>query len=96
MDNTTIDLNEYNRLIQENNDLKQKNKELEEHLKKYTNSKSHVKYYENNADVVKERAKIYMTKVKEQNPEKLKEWRHTAYLKRKAKLQQENSPSENH
>jgi hypothetical protein len=27
-----------------------------------------------------------MEKVKETNPEKLKEWRHTAYLKRKEKL----------
>jgi hypothetical protein len=28
-----------------------------------------------------------MEKIKETNPEKLKEWRHTAYLNRKAKLQ---------
>ena len=27
-----------------------------------------------------------MTAIKETNPEKLKEWRHTAYLNRKAKL----------
>ena len=61
-------------------------KELEEKLKKYTNNKQHIKYYENHKDVVKERAKNYMEKIKETNPEKIKEWRHNAYLKRKEKL----------
>jgi len=28
-----------------------------------------------------------MNKIKETNPEKLKEWRHNAYLNRKAKLE---------
>jgi hypothetical protein len=33
-----------------------------------------------------------MEKIKETNPEKLKEWRHQAYLNRKAKLKaQENN-----
>ena len=31
-----------------------------------------------------------MNKIKETNPDKLKEWRHNAYMKRKAKLQNEN------
>ena len=39
-----------------------------------------------NSDIVKEKAKNYMEKIKETNPEKLKEWRHQAYLNRKAKL----------
>lgn len=60
--------------------------ELEENLKKYTNSTRHIKYYENNADKVKERTKKYVEKLKEENPEKLKEWRRTYYLKRKEKL----------
>jgi hypothetical protein len=30
-----------------------------------------------------------MNKIKETNPDKLKEWRHNAYMKRKAKLQQQ-------
>jgi hypothetical protein len=72
-------------------ELKKKNNELEEKLKSYTNTKSHKKYYEKNAEVVKEKAKNYMEKIKETNPEKLKEWRRTAYLKRKAKLQEENN-----
>ena len=42
--------------------------------------------------MVKEKAKNYMEKIKETNPEKLKEWSHNAYLNRKAKLkaQQDN------
>jgi hypothetical protein len=31
-----------------------------------------------------------MDKIKETNPEKIKEWRHTAYLIRKEKLKQSN------
>ena len=30
-----------------------------------------------------------MKKIKETNPEKLKEWRHNAYLNRKAKLKEQ-------
>ena len=72
--------------------LENKIKELTEQLQKYTNSKRHIKYYENHKEEVKERAKTYMEKMKEQNPEKLKEWRKTAYQNRKAKLkaQEEN------
>ena len=77
-----------NELIKENEELKNKNKELEERLKTYTNTDRHKKYYENHAEIVKEKAKKYMDKIKESNPEKLKEWRHNAYLKRKEKLKQ--------
>lgn len=63
--------------------------ELEEHLKKYTNNNRHLKYYENNKDVVKERTKNYMDKLKNENPEKLKEWRHNYYIKRKEKMKQD-------
>jgi hypothetical protein len=77
-----------NDLIKENEELKNKIKELEERLKTYTNTDRHKKYYENHAEIVKEKAKKYMDKIKETNPEKLKEWRHNAYLKRKEKLKQ--------
>lgn len=60
-------------------------KELQEHLKKYTNNNRHLKYYENNKEVVKERTKNYVEKLKIENPEKLKEWRRNYYLKRKEK-----------
>ena len=66
--------------------LKHRNKELEEKLKTYTNPTRNKKYYEKNSDIVKERAKNYMERMKETNPEKLKQWRHQAYLNRKAKL----------
>lgn len=82
-----IDIIEFNKLKEENEELKKKNNELEDKLKSYTNNHRHKKYYDNNSEIVKERAKKYMGKIKETNPEKLKEWRHTAYLNRKAKLQ---------
>jgi cell division septum initiation protein DivIVA len=81
------DINEFSKLKEENEELKKKNNALEDKLKSYTNNHRHKKYYDNNTEIVKERAKNYMGKIKETNPEKLKEWRHTAYLNRKAKLQ---------
>jgi hypothetical protein len=85
----TINIEEYNKLKQEYDELLNKYNMMETKLKSYTNPKSHQKYYENNSDLVKDKAKKYMEKIKETNPEKLKEWRHNAYLKRKAKLQSE-------
>lgn len=67
-------------------ELKKKNNELEEKLKNYTNPIRNKKYYKNNSEIVKEKAKNYMEKIKETNPEKLKEWRHQAYLNRKEKI----------
>jgi hypothetical protein len=86
---------------EENNLLKQKIEglenqvaELEEHLKKYTNSTRHIKYYENNSEKVKERTKNYVEKLKTENPEKLKEWRRTYYLKKKEKLKEQQQTSD--
>ena len=83
---------EINKFKLEIEELKNKNNELKEKLKAYTNPTRNKKYYDKNNDIVKEKAKNYMEKIKETNPEKLKEWRHTAYLNRKEKLkaQQEN------
>jgi hypothetical protein len=77
---------EINKLKQENEELKKKNQELEDKLKIYTNTNRHKKYYENNSDIIKQKAKNYMDKLKEENPDKLKEWRHNAYINRKNKL----------
>ena len=77
---------EINKLKLEIEELKNRNNELEEKLKSYTNPTRNKKYYEKNSDAVKENAKNYIEKIKETNPEKLKEWRHQAYLNRKAKL----------
>jgi len=86
-----IDINEFNKEIGklklEIEELKNRNIKLEEKLKLYTNPNRNKKYYEKNSDIVKEKAKNYMNKINETNPEKLKEWRHQAYLNRKAKLQ---------
>ena len=79
-------------ILQENHELKLKNSELEKRLQKYTNSDGHKRYYEKNKETVKDNGKIYLQRLKEKNPEKLKEYRHTAYLNRKAKLQNEPSP----
>ena len=77
---------EINKLKLEIKELKNRNNELEEKLKSYTNPTRNKKYYEKNSNIVKEKAKNYMEKIKDKNPEKLKEWRHQAYLNRKAKL----------
>jgi hypothetical protein len=51
-----------NKLMIENELLKKKNIELEEKLKTYTNTERHKRYYENNSEKVKEKAKnIYGT-----------------------------------
>lgn len=83
-----INIDVYNKLIIENELLKKKITELEEKLKTYTNTERNKKYYEKNSEKVKEKAKIYMERMKTENPEKLKEWRHTAYMNRKNKLEQ--------
>ena len=82
---------EIDKLKLEIEELKNKNNELEEKLKSYTNPIRNKKYYEKNSDIVKEKAKNYMEKIKETNPEKLKEWNHTAYLNRKAKLKAQDN-----
>ena len=82
-------------LRKENEALKHQNKELQERLSAYTNSDSHKRYYESHSTEVKEKAKVYLGKLKETNPEKLKEYRHTAYLNRKAKLQEQKNKEEN-
>ena len=81
---------EIDKLKLEIEELKNKNNELEEKLKSYTNPTRNKKYYKKNSDIVKEKAKNYMEKIKETNPEKLKEWRHQSYLNRKAKLKAQN------
>ena len=79
-------MEEFNIIKNENDELKKKIIELQEHLKKYTNGDNHKRYYEKNKDKVKELGTNYLQKLKNENPEKLKEYRHTAYLNRKAKL----------
>jgi FtsZ-binding cell division protein ZapB len=85
---------EINKLKLEIEKLKNRNNELEEKLKSYTNPTRNKKYYEKHSDIYKEKAKSYMEKIKEVKPEKLKEWRHQAYLNRKAKLKAQEDVNE--
>ncbi len=85
-----IDIDMYNNLMIENELLKKKNIELEEKLRSYTNTERNKRYYEKNSEKVKEKAKNYMERMKTENPEKLKEWRHTAYMNRKNKLMEQS------
>jgi hypothetical protein len=74
-------------IIQENTKLKQENALLKEKLEKYMSQ--HKNYYENNKEIVNEKAKLRLKKISEENPEKIKEYRRNAYLKRKEKLKNE-------
>jgi len=74
-------------ILKENDILKQRVNELEERLKNYTSGKSHKKYYEKNKEKVIEDGAKYLKNLKEQHPEKIKEYARRAYLKRKEKLQ---------
>jgi predicted MPP superfamily phosphohydrolase len=67
--------------------LKQRICELEAKLKKYTNGNNHKTYYEKNKEIVMKKANENKKKLKETNPEKIKEYAHRAYLKRKEKIQ---------
>ncbi len=53
---------EINKLKLEIEELKTKNNKLEEKLKCYTNPERNKKYYEQNSNIVKEKAKNYMEK----------------------------------
>ncbi len=71
-------------IIKENKSLKDENMLLKEKLEKYQNQ--HKKYYELNKEVVIEKAKERLKKITEDNPDKIKEYRKRAYLKRKENL----------
>jgi hypothetical protein len=75
-------------------DLKSKNMDLEERLKKYTNGDNHKRYYEKNKNKIKEQGTTYLKKLKEENPEKLKEYRRNYYLKKKDKMKQQEKNNE--
>ena len=66
---------------------------LKTRLEKYTNSDRHKKYYANNKEKVKQNAKRYIERLKEENPEKLKEYRKKAYTNRKDKEIKNNQAS---
>jgi regulator of replication initiation timing len=71
-------------LYNENAQLKIENEELKIQLQKYTSSQQN--YYQKNKDIINAKAKERLKKLNETNPEKIKEYRRTAYLKRKEKV----------
>ena len=75
---------DYEQVIKENKLLKEENDLLKEKLTKYMSQ--HKNYYENNKEIVNQKAKQRLKKIAEENPEKIKEYRRNAYLKRKEKL----------
>jgi len=79
---------EITNLVAENEKLKNEIIELKEQLKKYTYGNTHKRYYEKNKEKVKEGGANYLKKLKEENPDKLKEYRRTAYLNKKNKLKE--------
>ena len=79
-------MDELNIIKKENEDLKKQILELQERLKKYTNGDNHKRYYEKNKERVKKIGANYLQKLKVENPEKLKEYRRTYYLKKKKKI----------
>jgi len=73
-------------LIKENILLKEENEKLKIKLEKYYNSRK--SFYEKNKDYVKQKANERLKKLAEENPEKLKQYRRTAYLNQKEKRKQ--------
>jgi hypothetical protein len=66
-------------------DMKIQNTDLEQRLKKYTNGENHKRYYEKNKEKIKETGASYLEKLRIENPEKIKEYSHRAYLNQKKK-----------
>jgi len=80
---TTVSSEQWRAINEQMVDLRAKYDQCKAQLEKYTNNDRHKRYYEQNKDRVKANAKQYLNKLKEENPEKLKEYRHKAYIKRK-------------
>jgi hypothetical protein len=70
---------------EENEQLKKRIAELEEHLKKYTAPARSKTYYENHKEELLEKMKKYKP-----TPEQIKEKNRKAYLKRKEKLAEQS------
>ena len=86
---------ENTQLKQENTELKKTIQELETRLKRYINNEAHKKYYENHKQEIKQQQSKYIEKLREENPDKMKEYWKRAYQKRKEKKLQEQNIQEN-
>ena len=74
----------YDELKVENETLRTHIAETNETLRRYTNGSNHKRYYEAHKEEVKARAKAYMERLKEEDPEKIREWHRNSRLKKKA------------
>jgi hypothetical protein len=81
-------------LLKQNEELTKKVAELELRIKKYTNGENHKRYYEKNKEKYKELGASYLQNLKTENPEKLKEYRRTAYDNKKMKKLKEKEAAE--
>ena len=70
-------------LLKTNDLLRAENAKLKNMLELYTNSRK--TYYEKNKTIINQKAQARLKKISEEQPEKIKEYRRTAYLKRKEK-----------
>jgi hypothetical protein len=70
-------------ILKENQELKALVSELQEKLKRYTNPPAHQAFYEKNKEKIIKESAERLKKLNQTNPDKLKEYRRNAYLKRK-------------
>ena len=87
-------LHKIKQVEEEKQNILNENDKLKQLLQNYNDSRKN--YYEKNKEIIKAKAKQGLKKLADENPEKLKEYRRNAYLKRKEKLMKiENNKQEN-
>ena len=87
-------LHKIKQVQEEKQNILNENDKLKQLLQNYNDSRKN--YYEKNKEIIKAKAKQGLKKLADENPEKLKEYRRNAYIKRKEKLMKiENNKEEN-
>jgi hypothetical protein len=87
-------LHKLKQVEEEKQNILNENEKLKQLLQNYNDSRKN--YYEKNKEIIKAKAKQGLKKLADENPEKLKEYRRNAYIKRKEKLMKiENNKEEN-
>jgi hypothetical protein len=87
-------LHKIKQVEEEKQNILNENDKLKQLLQNYNDSRKN--YYEKNKEIIKAKAKQGLKKLADENPEKLKEYRRNAYIKRKEKLMKiENNKEEN-
>jgi hypothetical protein len=87
-------LHKIKQVEEEKQNILNENDKLKQLLQNYNDSRKN--YYEKNKEIIKAKAKQGLKKLADENPEKLKEYRRNAYIKRTEKLMKiENNKEEN-